>query len=148
MIGEHSIRFARVVRPARGPSPPLPARNCAEALIELCGRIWLELEHLADLLARTRTPQDASLELAAETLRLELLLVMHACESTSWVFMLDPDVRHSLYAMCGDVLAIIAVKSDALALAVIECAQDRVFDEVLTQYGTFLPEANRRAEYA
>jgi hypothetical protein len=50
--------------------------------------------------------------------------------------MLDPDVRHSLYAMCGDVLAIIAVKSDALALAVIECAQDRVFDEVLETLAT------------
>jgi hypothetical protein len=134
MISAHPIRSVRVVAPARGAlRPALQAERCSEALIELCGRIWLELEHLAHLNSRSRTPEDSSLDLAAETLRLELLLIMDACESSSWVFMLDPDVRHRLFAMSRDVLAILAVGPNELTLGVIECAQDRVFDEALIQ---------------
>jgi hypothetical protein len=132
MISGRPIRTAGVVRPARSASPQaMQAERCAEALIELCGRIWLELEHLAHLNARSGSCDGSSLELAAQTLRLELLLIIDACESASWVYMLDPDVRRSLLAMSADVLAIIAVGSSELTLAVIECAQDRVFDEAL-----------------
>ena len=132
MLSAHPIRSARVATPARrAPGPALQAESCAEALVELCGRIWLELEHLAHLSGRSRTPESSSLDLAAETLRLELLLIIDACESAAWVFMLDPDVRRRLLAMSRDVLAIIAVGSNELTLGVIECAQDRVFDEAL-----------------
>src|SRR5258707_14848496 len=120
--------------------------DLAEALIELCGRIWLELEHLAHLNGRSRASETSSLDLAAETLRLELLLIIDACESASWVFMVDPDVRRRLIAMSRDVLAIIAVESNKLTLGVIESAQDRVFEEALLQNGLFL--ANRRMEYS
>jgi hypothetical protein len=128
--------------------PALPAESCAEALIELCGRIWLELEHLAQLNGGTRTPENSSLDLAAETLRLELLLIMDACESASWAFMLDANVRRGLLAMSRDVLATIAVGLNELTLGVIECAQDRVFDEALSQKSMFLSQANRRPEYS
>jgi hypothetical protein len=122
--------------------------SCAEAVVELCGRIWLELEHLAQLNSHASTPQESSLELAAETLRLELHLIMNACESSAWVFMLSPEVRGRLHSMSGDVLGTMAVTSDALTLGVIEGAQDRVFDEMLAQFGAFLPEANRCVGYS
>ena len=137
MTSDDPVRSMGVVRPARSALPPaLQAERCAEALIELCGRIWLELEHLAHLNGRPRSCEASSLDLAAEMLRLELLLLMDACESASWVFMLGPDVRRRLFAMSGDVLAIIAVGSNELTLAVIERAQDRVFDEALLQNGS------------
>jgi hypothetical protein len=149
MISAHSVRSVRVAAPARDALPPASrAESCAEALIELCGRIWLELEHLAHLNGRSGTPENSSLDLAAETLRLELLLIMDACESASWVFMLEPDVRHRLFAMSRDVLAILAVGSNELTLGIIECAQDRVFDEALIQNGLFLSQANRNLEYS
>jgi len=131
MLSARPIRSAAVLRPATGALPPaLQAQRCAEAFIELCGRIWLELEHLAHLNGLSRSCRDSSSDLAAETLRLELLLVIDACESAAWVLMLDPDVRRRLLAMSREVLAIIAVGSNELTLDVIECAQDRVFDEV------------------
>jgi len=132
MLSANPIRAVGVARPAGSASPPaLQAERCAEALIELCGRIWLELEHLAYLHGRPGSCESSPLELAAQTLRLELVLIMDACESASWVYMLDPDVRCRLLEMSRDVLAIIAVGSNELTLAVIECAQDRVFDEAL-----------------
>jgi hypothetical protein len=97
----------------------------------------LELERLARFSGLPKTPAPSPLDLAAETLRLELLLIMDACESVSWAFMLDLEVRRRLFAMSRDVLAIIAVGSTELTLAVIECAQDRVFDEALTQNSMF-----------
>ena len=148
MISVHPVRSVRVVTPARGGLRSKQAESCAEALIELCGRIWLELEHLVHLHGRSRTPENSPLDLAAETLRLELLLIVDACESASWVLMLDPDVRRCLIAMSRDVLAIIAVGSNELTLGVIECAQDRVFDEALIQNGLFLSQGNRRMEYS
>jgi hypothetical protein len=88
----------------------------------------------------------SSLDLAAETLRLELVLLIDACDSASRVFMLDPDVRRRLVAMSRDVLAILAVGSNELTLGVIECAQDRIFDEALIQNNLFRSQTNRRLE--
>jgi hypothetical protein len=56
--------------------------------------------------------------------------------------------RHARAALTREVLAIIAVGSNELTLGVIECAQDRVFDEALIQNGLFLSQANRRVEYS
>jgi hypothetical protein len=137
MIGAHSIRPVRAATPARRAlRPALQAESCAQALVELCGRIWLELEHLAQLNDCSRTAENPSLDLAAQTLRLELLLIIDSCESAAWVFMLDPEVRSHLLAMSKDVLAVLAVEPNELTLGLIECAQDRVFDEALLQNGS------------
>lgn len=107
----------------------LPAGSCNEALIELCARIWSELEHLANWRDLASIPADPTVELLSETLRLELVLLMDSCESRSWVLMLDNGVRRRLSAMSKALLKILDVSSNALTRRVIECAQDRVFDE-------------------
>jgi len=143
------FRFAPFVAPAKGAlRPALQAGSCAEALIELCGRIWLALERLAHLNARSSAPESSSLDLAAQTLRLELLLIIDACESAAWICMLDADVRRRLLAMSSDVLAVIAVGANELTLAIIERAQDRVFDEATDPEWSVLSQANRRAAYS
>jgi hypothetical protein len=132
MIGAHPMRSARVLTPARDAlRRALQAESCAKALVELCGRIWLELEHVAQLNDCSRIPENSAFDLAAQTLRLELLLIIDACESAAWVFMLDPEVRSRLLSMSKDVLAVLAVGSNELTLELIECAQDRVFEEAL-----------------
>jgi GAF domain-containing protein len=143
------FRSAPFVRPAKGAlRPALQAGSCAEALIELCGRIWLELEQLAYFNARSSASESSSSDLAAQTLRLELLLIIDACESADWACLLDADVRHRLFAMSRDVLAIIAVGSHELTLEIIERAQDRVFDEATDPEWSGLSQANRCVAYS
>src|SRR5258708_34185961 len=73
MLSAHPTRSVRVVTPARGGlRRRLQADSCAEALIELCGRIWLELEHLAHLIDRSRSLENSSLVLAGGRLRFTL----------------------------------------------------------------------------
>jgi hypothetical protein len=99
--------------------------------MELCGRIWCALERLAQLCDLTDNPGEATLLLTAETLRLELLVIMDSCKSASWAVMLLASERRNLCSMLSDVLGAIAVSSDELKRSHIEYAQDRVFDEVL-----------------
>lgn len=130
MIDAHERRSERSST-GRNPQPhTLPASSCKKALIELCARIWWELERLANW----RDCGDPALELLSETLRLELVLIMDSCESPSWMLMLDMDVRRHLIAMSKAVLSILAVSPNALTRRVFECAQDRVFDEALSHY--------------
>jgi hypothetical protein len=102
--------------------------------MELCGRIWWALERLAQLCDLAVNPGDSKLLLSAATLRLELLVIVDSCESTSWGTMLVASERRNLCSMITDVLGAIAVSSDKLQRSHIECAQDRVFDEVLAQH--------------
>jgi hypothetical protein len=126
----------------RDPQPhTLPASNCNKALIELCARIWWELERLANWRDCATVPGDPTLELLSETLRLELVLIVDSCESASWMLMQDIGVRRCLSAMSKAVLSLLAVSPTALTRRVIECAQDRVFDEALNHYDLALSEA-------
>src|SRR5258708_20456421 len=93
MLSAHPTRSVRVVTPARGGlRRRLQADSCAEALIELCGRIWLQLYHLAHLNDRSRTPQNSSLDLSAETLRLERLLSIDSSKPAYCTFILYPHI--------------------------------------------------------
>jgi hypothetical protein len=133
MRGLHSIRSTQVAGQRTGPQPAPPPTAYAEAVIELCGRIWWELEHLAQLRDRTAMTDNSQFLLTAATLRLELLLIMDSCESASWASMLMRDERQTLYSMLNEVLAAIALSPNELRRMHIECAQDRLFDEVMDQ---------------
>ena len=133
MHGVHSIRLEVVRQRTDVSQPALPRRVYADAVMELCGRIWCALERLAQLCDLAAIPEDATLLLTAATLRLELLVITDSCKSASWAAMLLTSERRNLCSMLGDVLGAIAVSSDELKRSHIECAQDRVFDEVLAQ---------------
>jgi hypothetical protein len=134
MISAHVIRLDQAAGHARGSGPyVLPECRCSKALIELCARIWSELERLANCRNRRANSEEPAFELLSEVLRLELVIIVDACESPAWGLMLDPVVRSRLSAMSTAVLSMLAVPPNALTSQVIECAQDRVFDEALNQ---------------
>ena len=127
-------------REPSSPPPPVPAAVFAVAFTELCGRIWLELERLSQQLEPSALP-DASCELVllpAATLRLELLVMLDACDSPRWRAMLATDQRRNLRLMLTDVLEAIAVTPEDLTRHLIERAQDRLLDVGVPRY------ANRR----
>jgi hypothetical protein len=133
MRGLHSMRSEELVGQRAGPQPAPPPTAYAEAVIELCGRIWWELEYLAQLCDRTATPDNSKFLFTAATLRLELLVIMDSCESASWASILMRDERQTLCSMLNEVLGAIALAPNELTRVHIECAQDRLFDEVMEQ---------------
>ena len=105
---------------------PLPVFQAAYQ--ELCTRIWIELELLAQ--ANTRPPQDLTMSTAI--LRLELVVLVDSCRSPRWRHLLTTEQRDSLCSMLTDVLAALYVDPDHLHTA-LTAAQDRVLDELLPE---------------
>jgi hypothetical protein len=106
-----------------GAQTPRPVFKAAYK--ELCTRIWIELEQLAQ--AATRPSQD--LVMSTAILRLELVVLVDSCRSPHWHRMLSAEQRDSVCAMLTDVLAALYVDSEYLGTG-IAAAQDRVFDEL------------------
>jgi hypothetical protein len=105
------------------------------ALIELSARIWSELECLAELRKAGVSGDAASTFLwRAARVRLELLVLLDACDSRRWHSLLAPEERSELCALLNKVLEAIDVAPDALTSQVIGRAQNRLLDEVLSQY--------------
>lgn len=132
-----AIPAGRDPRPPKGsPHVAVPATQYAVAFFELCGRIWLELERLSELWDRTAILDATPSELLwrAAILRLELLVILDSIGCARWRTLLASEQRISLGAMLADVLEVIAVAPDNLKIEVIERAQDRLLDEVITRY--------------
>jgi hypothetical protein len=127
----------RLVAGVGSPHPALSTTLYAAAVIELCARVWLELERLAELCQHGgNSDAVAFLALRAATLRLELLVLSDACDSPLSRSRLSGEQRASLRSMLSDVLNAIAFEPDTLTRNSIGQAQDRLFDEVLAQYST------------
>jgi hypothetical protein len=103
---------------------------------ELCTRIWVELEQLAQTAEQleSRPSRDlvTSTELVMSTviLRLELVVLVDSCRSPRWRRMLCAEQLDSLCSMLTDVLAALYVDSEHLCTGIAE-AQDRVLDELV-----------------
>jgi hypothetical protein len=111
----------------------IPPAIFGAAYRELCARIWIELELLAqaaDQMERHDPPRD--IMMSAAILRLELVVLVDSCRSAHWRCMLSMEQLSSLCSMLTDVLAALHVESEHLGDAIIE-AQDRVLDELLTE---------------
>jgi hypothetical protein len=108
--------------------PQTPRPVFEAACRELCARIWIELELLAQ--ARSCPPQDLAMSTAI--LRLELVVLVDSCRSPQWRRILSAQQRDSLCALLTDVLAALYVDSEHLSSG-IAAAQDRVLDELLPQ---------------
>ena len=126
----------REIRPSNGNLRHLDTRMprpiFRAAYKELCTRIWIELELLAQALGEvdSRSPRDLALSTAI--LRLELVVLVDSCRSPRWRRMLSTDQRDSLCSMLTDVLAALYVDPEHLNTALVE-AQDRVLDELLPE---------------
>jgi hypothetical protein len=128
----------------------LPAPTYAAALVELCVRIWLELEWLREACnMRVMVLSDAStLLMKAATLRLELHILLDSCASQRCYSLLGAGERQALHELLVDVLDAIAFSPDALTCHAVERAQDRVFDEIIAQYHVAAAPCCRETESA
>ena len=104
---------------------PTPRPVFTAAYKELCTRIWIELELLAQV--KSDSPQDLAMSTAI--LRLELIVLVDSCRSPRWHDMLSEQQRESLCSVLTDVLAALYVDCEYLHTG-IAAAQDRVLDEL------------------
>jgi hypothetical protein len=98
------------------------------ASIELYSRLWLALERLAV----SDDDDPARIETALVILRLELVVLLDACDSPSWRSMLDAEHRIQLQATLKSVLRTLSERLDDWRGDVSD-AQNRLLDAVLTQ---------------
>ena len=88
------------------------------ACIKLFWRLWVELE-------RVSTAEDA------EILRLELILLLDACQSERWRLKLDICQRLSLHSAIEEVLDALNSASEVVPQPAIGWAQNRLLDAAL-----------------
>jgi hypothetical protein len=99
---------------------------------ELCTRIWIELELLAQAAGQVESCPPQHLVMSTAILRLELVVLVDSCRSPHWRCMLSAEQCDSLSSMLTDVLAALYVDSEQLRTGIAE-AQDRVLDELLPE---------------
>jgi hypothetical protein len=120
----------------------IPTPFFRAACRELCVRIWIELELLAQAVVQTQRhypPRD--IVMSAAILRLELVVLVDSCRTAHWRSMLSVEHCDSLCSMVTDVLAALYVESGHLSDAITE-AQDRVLDELLRESAARSPLAD------
>lgn len=99
---------------------------------ELCTRIWIELELLAQAAGQVERCPPQDLVMSAAILRLELVVLVDSCRSPHWRCMLSAEQCDSLCSTLTDVLAALYVDPEQLRTGIAE-AQDRVLDELLPE---------------
>lgn len=109
---------------SRGSHPAFHA-----AYRELCTRLWLELEQVAQSLGPTSHAPDA--EQSAAILRLELIVLVDASRSARWrSTLLAAEQCDRLCSMLTDLLAALYVDAQDLPAGLAD-AQDRLLDELI-----------------
>jgi hypothetical protein len=102
------------------------------ACVELFRRLWVELERL---LAVREATQPCSRDLTswsrAEMLRLELALLLDACQSERWRLLLNISQRLSLEWTIEDVFDALNSSSEIAPQDAIAWAQNRLLDAIL-----------------
>lgn len=106
----------------------------AIACIELFTRLWTELDLLV---ASERRPAEPGATPAVaeqcEILRLELNLLLEACESARWRTLLTASQRLALKSMLQNVLQGLDFTHEGNPASALEWLQDRLLDAVLEQ---------------
>jgi hypothetical protein len=99
---------------------------------ELCTRIWIELELLAQAAGQSKSYPALNLAMSTAILRLELIVLLDSSRSAHWHCMLSPEQCDRVCSMLADVLAALYVDSEYLDGG-IAAAQDRVLDELMPE---------------
>ncbi len=94
------------------------------ACIELYSRLWAQLEALGDAAALDAARLDAPLQI----LRLELHLLLQACDGVRWRGLLANPQRLALKSILQEVLLMLGAHEPA---AMLPAAQNRLLDAVL-----------------
>jgi hypothetical protein len=107
----------------------------AVTCIELYGRLWAELEALLSPdQCDPRNPAQQTGE-RLQILRLEIHLIIHACNTTRWQWLLSASQRTALKSVLQDVWLAIDADTPQLSGHLIALAQNRLFDAV-REHGT------------
>lgn len=97
------------------------------ACVELYARLWSDLDAFAAAdEARARDPLGP-----IALLRLELLILLDACQSPRWRAVLSGAQQLALRAVVTDVLAVLNRPLEGLTREVIAEVQDRLFEEIV-----------------
>ena len=113
------------------------AAACVAATIELYSRLWRELERSFNLFAR-----QAQFTLGADesdgplvVLRLEISILLDACDSQEWQSMLGTERRLALRTILESLLhALDPLRAERHPCHVLAEAQNQLLDAVLAQY--------------
>jgi hypothetical protein len=105
---------------------------------ELCTRIWIELELLAQAIRQLEGCPSQNELVSPTILRLELVVLIDSCRSPRWRYMLSGGQRDRLCSMLTDVLAALYVESEQLRSGIAD-AQDRVLEELIPESEPGLP---------
>jgi hypothetical protein len=127
-----------------------PATARAAATIQLYSRLWLELETWCGWMNESGgLGAGDAIDVRLETIRLELVLLLEACDSIRWKSMLRPEHLAALRADLHVVLKSLDAAADSPGFDAILVAQNRLFDGVVDQYaGVFEGAARTRGESA
>jgi hypothetical protein len=110
----------------------IPRSVFRAAYRELCARIWIELELLAQASAQIESRPAQDLVMSAAILRLELVVLVDWCRSPRWrSSILSAEQCDNLCSMLTDVLAALCVDANDLRGG-IAAAQDKVLDRLLS----------------
>jgi hypothetical protein len=110
--------------------PSSPAFRAAYR--ELCTRLWIELELLAQATQRFEGPHPHNLTMRAAILRLELIVLVDSCRSSHWRRLLSEAQSDRVCSMSTDLLAALYVDSEHLSTGIAN-AQERILDELMPQ---------------
>jgi hypothetical protein len=130
------------------PDQPIAAR--AAATIHLYSRLWLELEAWCGSLNESSGAGAwDGVDVRLEMFRLELVLLLDACDSARWRSMLRPEHLAALRADLDAVLKSLDAAADSPGCDAILAAQNRLFDAVVDHYaGVFAGAARPKTERA
>jgi hypothetical protein len=110
-------------------------RTFSVPCVALYGRLWAELEAL--LLPDHCEPRNPTQQTGErlQILKLELHLLIHACNTTRWQWLLSASQRSALKSVLQDVWLAVDTDTPQLSRHLIALAQNRLFDAV-REHGT------------
>jgi hypothetical protein len=107
----------------------IPRSAFTAAYKELCTRIWMELQTLAQAADQVDSSPSQHLLMSTAILRLELVVLLDSYRSERWRRMLSTEQRDRMCSMLADLLATLYVDPEHLSTGITE-AECIVFDEL------------------
>jgi hypothetical protein len=111
----------------------------AAASIELYSRLWAALDRWLTLGEADSPGASARLELTGEIVRLEVHLLLNACDTASWRLLLSAPQRQSLKSLLQEIqLAFDTDTAEVPQLSIIS-VQNRLLEAILEHRASSLP---------
>jgi hypothetical protein len=137
-----AIRRLQISSPKEDRRPADTARSAAASpniysrtLIGLLCALWLELERMISELGVLDTQYARSgAENEMEIFRLEVLVLIDACDSLRWQSLLNPRQRQELRATLQSLLRTLPIPRDLRDIEIIGHAQNQLFDSLLRHH--------------